>query len=158
MTIDEFKSLTKGIRERWPSWQATATEVKDLQNVFMSVGYTEAEDAVFTVRTRYSSDVPKLPWFVNAIKDIDDKRKDQKGHESHMEECERIDLEEYLLDQRVKAGHKQMLEYLSQVTPQTLSNAVSTCISRQYIPAGDYSDTNEWSRFSVGMVYAYLTR
>ena len=158
MTVDEFKTLTKGIRERWPAWEASSTEVKDLQNVFMSIRYTDAEDAVFAVRTKYSSDVPKLPWFVNAIKEIDDKRKEQRDHESHIEECERIDFEEYMLEQRVKAGHKQMLEFLAQVPRETLSQAVSTCITKQYIPAGDYSDANDWSRFSVGMVYAYLNR
>ena len=110
------------------------------------------------VRKKYSSDVPRLPWFTNALDQISGERQAERERISEQEKLRKEMEERELEELHCKKEHNTRLQWLSEQPTHRVSHAVNHCVSRGYIQPVIVSDLKDWSRFAAGMVYTYMTR
>lgn len=152
----QFKQILQTVRERWPNWTVNTTEIKDLNTVFMGEAKPDVDEALFLVRKKYSSDVPRLPWFYAALDEIKGKR---LAEIEKQEEQERMRLEmqqRELEEMQCNKEHRQRVEWLTGQPEKDVEKAKQYCIQHGYIQPMSQCRIAEWPRFATGMVYTYM--
>ena len=154
----QFKELLQVIRERWPMWSVSTTCIKDLSSALKGEALQDAHEAVFMVRKKYSSDVPRLPWFYQALDQIKGERRAEREKAEEQERLRVELLEREMEEASCNREHEERLVWLRKQSDKDMSQALQHCASRGYIKPVAEGDFNNWSRFTVGMVYAYMNQ
>lgn len=152
----QFKETLQTVRERWPNWSVNTTEIKDLSTVFMGEAKQDVDEALFMVRKKYSSDVPRLPWFYAALDEIKGKRSAEAERLDEQDRLRKEMQDRELEEMECNKEHTLRKEWLRKQPDGTINHAMSQCAQRGYIQQVAGCNVDEWTTFTVGMVYSYM--
>ena len=147
----DWNSNIERIRGLWPNANWTPEE-RDLwyQNL-KDLNQDWVREAIDEVAKSYSSNKPTLKWVLSAFKQVKVSRTDPTGQAVEEAAESRWEEEEMAARSRV-----EMQDAIARFTPEEVANAKYQVFSRFKIKVPD-SDTESWSRMSLGLVHAALT-
>jgi len=156
MTDKEWIGILKSVRDRWPDG-LTDTDINDWQRALRHDLAGVVEEALFTVRTRYSSQVPKLAWVMRAIDEVRAKRNAEM-----QEVAEAIDAEQHRAALQDEAElhereHGKRVAFLVDYEDKgAIAAALRRFTSRGWCKPPPTHDPREWSKWAVGLVWTRL--
>ena len=153
MTDEEYREFWQRFLGRYPDFSPTVEQTKDWHRELRNKDANLVESAVATVVTEKSSNIPRLPWFINAYYKIRNERmrnKQQEQGDTHTDKSN----ESFEIILRERQAH---IKQLQETSLDDLRRGTATVLEK-YSQLNTPRDANvaEWSTWLRACVWNEL--
>jgi hypothetical protein len=153
MKKQEWTTVWKRIKDRFPSWQPTQVEAEDWCRGLTYYDKDIVENAGVEVIKRYSSNTPRLAWF---IKICEQAKKDRAAKLAEM--CSSIEKSSQQLRDEYEAEKERQISRLEDTSVDDLRSACVKVLKMygHLISRPENGNPREWKQTLRGLVYSEL--
>ena len=151
MTNEEYRLFWERLLGRYPEFNPTQQQTEDWHRELNHKDSGLLEASVATIITKFTSNVPKLPWLINTYNNISNERASEKQNGLSKDVCD-DDTDEIL---RERAAH---LHQLQETDIDKLKEA-TLIVVKKYKSVIEMPKNNEiesWSTWLRAAVYCEL--
>ena len=153
MTNDEYRTFWERLLGRYPNFAQTMEQTKDWQRELQTKDFHLVEAAVATVVSKYSSEIPKLPWILDNYRKI----KEQRARDKVSNQVP-IAQEQDLEYEKIKQEKAKNIEQLKRTPLETLKEEVVKAVNRypHHLSMPTSKEVEDWSPWLRAVVYCSI--
>lgn len=156
MTQDEYRQLWASILGRWPDFQPTPEQTSDWHNSLHVLNYRCMQAAVRAVVTQYASQIPRLPWFLEAHRVVCDGLRTQASEEAEEVRILREEAEEAERIRDLQISHQRGIDALRAMPQEKILGARDYLRRRGLFLQTESDEPGDWSPFGVSAVLCWI--
>jgi hypothetical protein len=155
----EWKKTLTELRSRYDTWCVTEVEIEDWQRTFRGKNQELVREALYRMRRKYASDVPKLSWAWQIFHKVQEEHANSIKYENDKTRQKVKEMEDAIEVAKYEELHGRRIELLKTLPSEMILEAESNLRKKGLINGDiDINNMDSMSRWGSGAIVCWLHR